>query len=78
MRPIYPPDAMADKVEGEVLIEALIDPNGTISHMRVIQSIPELDQAALDAVGQWEFTPTLLNGVPQPVFITITIRFTLK
>ena len=78
MRPIYPPDAMADKVEGEVLVEALIDPDGKISHTRVIQSVPELDQAALDAVGLWEFTPTLLNGIPQPVFITITIRFTLK
>jgi TonB family protein len=78
MRPIYPPDAMAAKVTGVVAIEALIDPTGRSVTLRVIESIPELDQAALDAVGQWEFTPTLLNGVPQPVFITITVIFTLE
>jgi TonB family protein len=77
-RPIYPPDAMAAKVMGVVRVEALIDPTGKISHTRVIESIPELDQAAVDAIEQWEFTPTLLNGVPQPVFVTMTVNFTLK
>jgi periplasmic protein TonB len=40
------------------------------------RSIPLLDQAALDAVRQWEYTPTLLNGVPVPVVVTVTINFT--
>jgi periplasmic protein TonB len=76
-RPVYPPAAMEAKLTGVVRIEALIDPTGKISRTRVIESIPGLDEAALDAVSQWEFTPTLLNGVPQPVFITITVQFTL-
>jgi protein TonB len=41
-----------------------------------VRSIPLLDQAALDAVRQWEYTPTLLNGVPVPVIVTVTINFT--
>ena len=41
-----------------------------------MRSIPLLDQAALDAVRQWEYTPTLLNGVPVPVIVTVTINFT--
>jgi protein TonB len=78
VKPIYPPAAMAAKVGGVVRIEALIDPSGKISHTRVTESVPELDQAAVDAVRQWEFTPTLLNGVPQPVFVTMTVNFTLR
>ena len=42
------------------------------------RSIPLLDQAALDAVRQWQFTPTLLNGVPVPVIMTVTVQFTLQ
>jgi protein TonB len=41
-----------------------------------VRSIPLLDQAALDAVRQWQYTPTLLNGVPVPVLVTVTINFT--
>ena len=44
---------------------------------RVIRSIPLLDQAALDAVRQWEFTPTLMNGVPAPVIMSVTVNFQL-
>ena len=43
---------------------------------KVVHSIPLLDQAALDAVRQWEYLPTLLNGVPVPVLVTVTITFT--
>jgi protein TonB len=49
-----------------------------VSDARVLRSIPLLDQAALDAVRQWEFTPTLLNGVPVPVIMTVTVQFTLQ
>jgi len=48
-----------------------------VANARVLRSIPLLDQAALDAVVQWEFTPTLLNGVPTPVLMTVTVQFTL-
>ena len=45
-------------------------------HARVVKSVPLLDQAALDAVRQWEYRPTLLNGVPVPVVVTVVINFT--
>jgi protein TonB len=49
-----------------------------VKDARVLRSIALLDQAALEAVRQWEFTPTLLNGVPVPVIMTVTVNFTLQ
>ncbi len=76
--PVYPPIAQSARVQGVVIIEAVIGPNGRVQDARVLRSIPLLDQAALDAVKQWEFTPTLLNGVPVPVIMTVTVNFTLQ
>ena len=64
VRPVYPPIAQSARVQGVVIIEATIGPDGKVQDARVLRSIPLLDAAALDAVKQWEFTPTLLNGVP--------------
>ena len=75
--PVYPTIAQAARVEGIVVLEALIGPNGNVQQARVLRSIPLLDQAAIDAVQQWEFTPTLLNGVAVPVVMTVTVGFTL-
>jgi protein TonB len=61
-----------------VIIEATIGPTGTVQDARILRSIPLLDAAALEAVRQWEYTPTLLNGVPVPVLMTITVNFTLR
>ena len=77
VNPVYPPLAQDAKVQGVVILEARIGPDGTVTHARVLRSIPLLDQAALDAVQQWEFTPTLLNGQPTPVIMTVTMQFTL-
>jgi protein TonB len=76
--PVYPPIAQSARVQGVVIIEATIGTNGKVTDARVLRSIPLLDQAALDAVRQWEFTPTLLNGVPVPVIMTVTVNFTLQ
>ena len=57
---------------------ATIGPDGRVKDAKVLRSIPLLDQAALDAVKQWQFTPTLLNGVPVPVIMTVTVQFTLQ
>ena len=59
-------------------IEATIGPNGQVQEAKVLRSIPLLDAAALEAVKQWVFTPTLLNGVPVPVIMTVTVNFTLQ
>jgi protein TonB len=76
--PIYPPVAQAAFVQGVVILEVLIDPSGSVADTRVMRSIPLLDQAATDAVRQWEFTPTLLNGAPVPVLMTVTVNFSLR
>ena len=75
--PMYPPEAQAAKVTGMVIIEATIGVDGRVTDAKVLRSVPLLDQAAVDAVMQWEFTPTLLNGVPVPVIMTVTVNFTL-
>jgi protein TonB len=78
VKPIYPSIAQSARVQGVVIIEATIGPDGKVKDARILRSIPLLDQAALDAVRQWEFTPTLLNGVPVPVIMTVTVNFTLQ
>ena len=78
VRPVYPPIAQQARVQGVVIVETRIEKDGRVSNVRVLRSIPLLDQAAIDAVMQWEFTPTLLNGVPIPVIMTHTVNFTLE
>ena len=78
VRPIYPQEARDNRVQGVVIIEARIEGDGRVSAAQVLRSIPMLDAAALDAVKQWEFQPTLLNGVPTPVVMTVTVQFTLQ
>jgi periplasmic protein TonB len=60
-----------------VIIEATIGSDGRVQNARVLRSIPLLDDAALDAVKQWQYVPTLLNGVPVPVVMTVTVQFRL-
>jgi protein TonB len=76
--PVYPPIAQSARVQGVVIIEATIGADGKVKDAKVLRSIPLLDQAALDAVKQWVFTPTLLNNVPVPVIMTVTVNFTLQ
>ena len=78
VNPVYPPIAQSARVQGIVIIEATIGPNGSVQDARVLRSIPLLDASALEAVKQWTFTPTLLNGVPVPVIMTVTVQFTLQ
>ena len=71
VKPVYPAIARAANVQGVVIMEARVEPDGSVSEATVIKSIPLLDQAALDAVKQWRFTPTLMNGVPVAVIMTL-------
>lgn len=77
VKPVYPEDAKQARVQGVVIIEATIDQTGKVTDARVLRSIPMLDQAALDAVKQWVFTPTVINDTPVPVIMTVTVNFTL-
>jgi periplasmic protein TonB len=76
--PVYPELAMKAGVTGIVIIEATIDPRGRVVNATVLRGVPVLDEAALEAVRKWVYTPTLLNGVPTPVIMTVTVRFWLK
>ena len=76
--PIYPLEAQHAKVQGMVIVEVRIEPDGRVSNARVMRSVPQLDQAALDAVSQWEFSPALDGeGRATPVIVTIIVQFTL-
>jgi TonB family protein len=76
--PVYPAAAQDARVQGVVILEARVDENGNVSDVRPLRSIPLLDQAAIDAVKQWQYTPTLLNGAAVPVVMTVTVNFTLR
>jgi TonB family protein len=65
-------------LSGVVILEATIGVDGKVTDVKVLRSIPQLDQSAIDAVRQWEFTPTLLNGSPTPVIMVITATYTTK
>jgi TonB family protein len=76
--PHYPQAALDGRIMGIVIIEAVIDESGHVATAKVLRSVPELDQAAIDAVLQWEYTPTLLNGSPVPLVMTVTVNFTMQ
>ena len=76
--PVYPDVAQAARVQGIVIIEAVIGPDGSVTDTTILRSVPLLDEAALTAVRQWQYTPTLLNGVPVAVIMTVTVNFTLQ
>jgi protein TonB len=77
VRPVYPPAAMAARSHGNVLIEATIGTDGRVHDARVLQSVAVFDQAALDAVRQWEFEPSRVNGEPVAVTMVIIVTFAL-
>ncbi|MEQ1759472.1 MAG: TonB family protein [Vicinamibacterales bacterium] len=76
--PVYPPQAQTDRVQGVVIIEATIGEDGKVQAARVLRSVPALDRAAIDAVRQWEYTPTLIDGIATPVIMTVTVSFSLQ
>lgn len=73
--PVYPAIAIAARVSGTVIVEAIIGVDGSVRDARVLRSIPLLDDAALTAVRQWHYTPTTLNGIPVAVVMTVSVRF---
>jgi TonB family protein len=78
VKPAYPPAAQADRIEGVVIVEAILDANGRVADARVLKSIPLLDDAALEAVRQWQFEPPLVDGQPRAVLMTTTVNFRLQ
>lgn len=77
-RPYYSPEAIAANVEGTVTLRIHIAPDGSVVDAAVLRSIPLLDQSAIDAVRQWKFEPTIINGAPADVSAVVMMNFTLK
>ena len=78
VEPVYPDAARQAGIDGVVILEALIGEDGKVMDARIMRSIPALDEAALAAVRQWAFTPTVVNGVPQKVVMSVTVSFPPK
>ena len=78
VQPSYPDIAKQARVQGVVILECTIDPDGRVGEVKVLRGIPLLDAAAVEAVRQWVYTPTLLHGVPVPVIMTVTVNFKLS
>ncbi len=77
-KPEYPPLAKMARIQGVVKLEAIINKDGTIQDLKVIQGHPLLVKAATDAVAKWRYQPTLLNGEPVDVVTEIDVNFTLS
>jgi len=75
---VYPSVAQAARVSGVVILEAVISGSGNVTDVKILRSVPLLDEAAIEAVRQWTYTPTLLNGVPVPIIMTVTVNFTMQ
>jgi protein TonB len=78
VNPSYPDIAKQARVQGVVILECTISPQGKVTDVKVLRGIPLLDSAAIEAVKQWVYSPTLLNGVPVPVIMTVTVNFRLS
>jgi protein TonB len=76
--PIYPELAQRTRVEDVVILETVIDESGNVTSARVLRGHPLLNQAALDAVQRWKFTPARLNDETIPVVMTVTVQFKLQ
>jgi TonB family protein len=75
--PRFPPEAAAAGIKGVVVAEVVIDTSGNVTDAKIVQSIPLLDEAALQAVRNWHFAPSMVNGQPVPVRMNVTVNFSL-
>ena len=76
--PVYPEAAKKAKIQGTVVLSAVISKNGNVANLRVVSGPDELQQASLDAVRQWTYKPYLLNGDPVEVKTTVNVVYSLK
>jgi TonB family protein len=75
--PVYPPEAKVARIQGKVMLEAVIGKDGHVENLKVVSGQKELQQSALDAVRQWVYKPFLLNGAPVDVNTTVNVTYTL-
>jgi periplasmic protein TonB len=78
VRPAYPPEAKAARVQGTVSFDATIGADGHVENLHVVSGPPLLVNSALEAVKQWVYKPTLLNGQPVTVMTQVDVNYTLS
>lgn len=78
VEPVYPDIAVMANATGVVILEATVNERGEVTNVVVLRSRKLLDQAAIDAVKQWRYTPLLLNGVPRAFILTVTLNFSIS
>jgi TonB family protein len=76
--PVYPPLARAARIQGVVLLQTFISKTGQVTDVSVLSGHPLLNEAAMDAVRQWQYRPTLLNGQPIDVVTTVSVNFSMQ
>jgi TonB family protein len=76
--PEYPPSAKKARIQGTVVLSAVVGDDGNIKNLRVISGPSELQQSSLDAVRQWTYKPYLLNGDPVEVKTTVNVVYSLQ
>jgi protein TonB len=77
VNPVYPDIAQRANVQGVVILECVISATGRVEDVKVLRGIPLLNDAAIAAVKQWKYMPTLLEGVPVSVVMPVTVQFQL-
>lgn len=77
VEPVYPEEARKAGVEGTVILEVQTDKTGRVASIKVLRSVPLLDQAAIEAVKQWVYEPMIIDGQPKGVIFTVTVAFRL-
>ena len=78
VEPVYPPDALAAKLSGMVILDVVIGKDGSVVDAKVLRPVPMFEAAALEAVRQWKYTPTTLNGEPIEVLLIVTVHFRVQ
>ena len=78
VRPVYPQVALATQARGTVILDVTIGTDGKVQDAKVIHSVPQLDLAALEAVRQWEYEPTRINGALVALIMTVVVNFAIQ
>ena len=76
--PVYPELAKQARAGALIILEATVDATGRVQDVRILRSSPLFDEAAVDAVKQWSYRPLLLNGIPTPFIVTVTLNFHIQ
>ncbi len=76
--PVYPELARRARISGPVILQVMVDEEGSVAEIKILSGHILLTEAAVEAVSQWKYSPTLLNGEPLPVVATVTVIFKIK